>query len=328
MTEEREKEDIERWKNQTIIGEIAQEHVDMWNGSKDASKAEAFNQHIIQSLTKNMASALMEGGNGKTPEGATRFVDEALQESGLPRGAKFAISIPMARTDLDWTQINREEAAWTLFQNIVRLKMKDRSLRIQWATAIECVINSEDQPVQTKDTQILAILDSMMPEEKNDSTNVYASSEEETEMGEDSIQTGPVRVQIHICVDKLDEVRAAGTDGEGSAAQKIMFDTVDEEFEGTMDDEKVWDSIPKDVRGEAWTRRIYQFNDEYDAKLFFERVEEKLRQINSEVGEDQEIKGHVSWASADNNRGDSFNSALCLYVKQQARAYNSKQGET
>ena len=46
MTEEREKEDIERWKNQTIIGEIAQEHVDMWNGSKDAAKAEAFNQFI------------------------------------------------------------------------------------------------------------------------------------------------------------------------------------------------------------------------------------------------------------------------------------------
>jgi hypothetical protein len=89
-------------------------------------------------------------------------------------------------------------------------------------------------------------------------------------MGEDRIQTGPLRIQIHMCVDKLDEVREAGTDGEESTPQKIMFDMVDEEFEGAMDDEKVWDSIPKEVRGEPWTRRIYQFNnDEHDAKLFF-----------------------------------------------------------
>jgi hypothetical protein len=129
-------------------------------------------------------------------------------------------------------------------------------------------------------------------------------------------------------VDKPDEVREAGTDGDGPSSQKIMFDTVDEDFEGIMDDEKVWNSIPKEARGEAWTRRIYHFNDEHDAKLFYERVEEKLHQINLEVRDDQEIKGHVSWASADNNRGDSFNSAMCLYVKQQPRAYNTKQEET
>jgi hypothetical protein len=39
-----------------------------------------------------------------------------------------------------------------------------------------------------------------------------------------------------VCVDKLDVVREAGTDGDGSTSQKIMFDTVDEEFEGAMDD--------------------------------------------------------------------------------------------
>ena len=182
MTEESEEAKIERWKKPTIIGEIAQEHVDMWNGCKDAAKAEVFNQHILRSLTKTTASALMDGGNGKTPEGATRFVDDALQESDLPRSAKYAISIPKARTDLGWTQINREEAAWALFRNIVKLKMKDRNLKIQWASAIECMINTEDQPDQIKDTQILALLDMMMPEKKNDCTDVYASSEEETDM--------------------------------------------------------------------------------------------------------------------------------------------------
>ena len=292
MTEESEEAKIERWKKPTIIGEIAQEHVDMWNGCKDAAKAEAFNQHILRSLTKTTASALMEGSNGKTPEGATRFVDDALQDSDMPRSAKYALSIPKARPDLGWSQINREDAAWALFRNIVKLKMKDRNLKIQWASAIECMINTEDQSDQMKDTQILALLDMMMPEKKNDCTDVYASSEEETDMGEERIQTGPLRVQIHMCVDKLDEVRESGTNGEESISQKIMFETVDEEFEGVMDDERVWESIPKEVRGEPWTRRIYQFNDEHDAKLFFERVKEKLRQINSNIGEDQEIKGH------------------------------------
>jgi hypothetical protein len=80
-----------------------------------------------------------------------------------------------------------------------------------------------------------------------------------------------------MCVDKLDEVREAGTDGEESTPQKIMFDMVDEEFEGAMDDEKVWDSIPKEVRGEPWTRRIYQFNDEHDAKLFFNDEHPQVR---------------------------------------------------
>ena len=157
---------------------------------------------------------------------------------------------------------------------------------------------------------------------------LYASSEEETEVGEERIQPGPLRVQLHVNVDKLGEVREAGTDGDGLSSQKIMFDTVDEEFEGIMDDEKVWDSIPREARGEAWTRRVYHFNDEHDAKLFYERVEEKLRQINIEVRDDQEIKGRVSWASADNNRGDSFISAMCLCETAIPRAYNSKQEET
>jgi hypothetical protein len=51
---------------------------------------------------------------------------------------------------------NREEAAWALFRNIVKLKMEDSNLKIQWATAIECMINTEDQPNLMKDTQILA----------------------------------------------------------------------------------------------------------------------------------------------------------------------------
>jgi hypothetical protein len=108
--------------------------------------------------------------------------------------------------------------------------------------------NSEGQPNQLKDTQILAILEIMMPKKKNDSTNVYASSEEETGVGEERIQPGPMRAQLHVNVDKLDEVREAGTDGDESTSHKIMFDAVDEEFEGAMDDEKVWQSIPKEVR--------------------------------------------------------------------------------
>jgi hypothetical protein len=111
MTEESDETEIERWKNSAIILEIAQEHVDMWNGYKEPTKAEIFNQHILRSLTKTTASALMEGSSGKTPEGATRFVDGALQDSDMPRSAKYALSIPKARTYLGWSQINREDAA-------------------------------------------------------------------------------------------------------------------------------------------------------------------------------------------------------------------------
>ena len=191
----------------------ARRHVERLQGGFKSRNP--LNQHVLRGLTKTTASALMEGSNSKTPEGETLFVDSALQDSDMPRSAKYALSIPKARTDLGWSQINREGAAWALFRNIVKLKMEDTNLKIQWATAIECMFNSEDQPNQMKDTQILAILEIMMPEKKNDSTNVYASSEEETDVGEERIQPGPLRVQLHVNVDKLDEVREAGTDGDG-----------------------------------------------------------------------------------------------------------------
>jgi hypothetical protein len=54
---------------------------------------------------------------------------------------------------------------------------------------------------------------------------LYASSEEETEVGEERIQPGSLRVQLHVNVDKLDEVRESGTDGDGLSSQKVMFDT-------------------------------------------------------------------------------------------------------
>jgi hypothetical protein len=44
--------------------------------------------------------------------------------------------------------------------------MEDRNLKIQWATAIDCMINTEDQPNQMKDTQVLAVLDMIMPEKR------------------------------------------------------------------------------------------------------------------------------------------------------------------
>ena len=131
----------------------------MWNGYKEASKAEILNQHVLRGLTKTTASALMEGSNSKTPEGETLFVDSALQDSDMPRSAKYALSIPKARPDLGWSKINREDAARALFRNIVKLKMEDTNLKTQWATAIGCKINSEDQPKQMEDTQILAAMD-------------------------------------------------------------------------------------------------------------------------------------------------------------------------
>ena len=73
MSKESDATEIERWKSLTIISEIAQEHVDMWNGYKGASKAEILNQHVLRGLTKTTASALMEGSNSKTPEGAALF---------------------------------------------------------------------------------------------------------------------------------------------------------------------------------------------------------------------------------------------------------------
>jgi hypothetical protein len=73
----------------------------------------------------------------------------------MPRIAKYALSIPKARPEPGWTEVNREDAAWALFRNIVKLKMEDTNLKIQWATAIECKINSEDQPNHMQDTPIL-----------------------------------------------------------------------------------------------------------------------------------------------------------------------------
>jgi hypothetical protein len=92
MSEGSDETEIERWKGLAIISAIAQEHVDMWNSIKGSQKAEIFNQHVLRSLTKTTASALMEGKNSKTPEGAALFVDTALQNSDMPRNVKYALS--------------------------------------------------------------------------------------------------------------------------------------------------------------------------------------------------------------------------------------------
>ena len=60
-----------------------------------------------------------------------------------------------------------------VFRNIVKLKTEDTGLKIQWATAIGCKINNEDQPKQMEDTQILAVLEMVMPEKKNADTDIY-----------------------------------------------------------------------------------------------------------------------------------------------------------
>jgi hypothetical protein len=52
MSKESDGTEIERWKNSTVISEIAQEHVGMWNGYKEASNPEIPNRHILRSLTK------------------------------------------------------------------------------------------------------------------------------------------------------------------------------------------------------------------------------------------------------------------------------------
>jgi hypothetical protein len=60
--------------------------------------------------------------------------------------------------------------------------MEDTGLKTQWATAIGCKIDSEDQPNHMQDTQILEALELMMLEKKSSDTAMYASSEEETEV--------------------------------------------------------------------------------------------------------------------------------------------------
>jgi hypothetical protein len=109
----------------------------MWDSIKDTHRAETCNQHVIQGITRDKARALMEGKGSKTLEGAIHFVDTAL------RHAMYALTIPKARPDLNWSENGRADAAWRLFRNIVTCEMKDTEVKIQWATAIECEINSE-----------------------------------------------------------------------------------------------------------------------------------------------------------------------------------------
>jgi hypothetical protein len=112
-----------------------------------------------------------------------------------------------------------------------------------------------------QDPQILEALELLMPEKNNANTDVHASSEEDTNVGEERIQPGPLRrTQPHVDVDNLDDVRMAGTDGSGLTASKTMFDSMEVEFEGSMDDEKIWEATPKEVRGDAWTRRVCSSN--------------------------------------------------------------------
>jgi hypothetical protein len=91
----------------------------------------------------------------------------------------------------------------------VALKIKDTDLKTQWATAIACKANSEDRPKPMQDPQILEALELLMPEKDSANTDVYASSEEDTNVGEGRIQPGSLRTQLHVDVDNLGDVRIA-----------------------------------------------------------------------------------------------------------------------
>ena len=125
--------DIEAWKDDEIINECGVQFATIWGSSKEASTRQIYDNMVLEGLCSKVAKALFRGTNSTAPEFMSTYFDKVQTENKLPRTALGMIKIPKARKESEWTETDRNHAAWNLYKSIVMNKMaQDNIWKVQW----------------------------------------------------------------------------------------------------------------------------------------------------------------------------------------------------
>ena len=77
------------------------------------------------------------------------------------------------------------------------------------------------------------------------------------------------------------------------------------------------------MRGKPFTRQVYALYSKVSAQAMHRRLEQNIALIHQAMDEADERIGSASWATADNNRSDPLNLAICIPAAQiKNRAFN------
>jgi hypothetical protein len=115
--------EIEAWKDDETMNECGIQFATVWGSSKKASTRQIYDNMMLESLCPKVAEALFRGKNSVAPEFMSTYLDKVQTDNKLPRTALGMIKIPKARKESEWTETDRNHAAWNLYKSIVMNKM-------------------------------------------------------------------------------------------------------------------------------------------------------------------------------------------------------------
>jgi hypothetical protein len=180
--------EIEAWKDDEIINDCGIQFAAIWGSSKKAATRQICDNMVLEGLCPVVAEALFRGKDSVAPEFMGIFFDKVQTENKLPRTALGMIKIPKARKDSEWTETDRNHAAWKLYKIIMSNKMDQDSIwKIQWheSIATTLVFGAGEEPV----------LQTLMPAVEQEPTE-YASTDEDNPDDASALPLGPYRIQL------------------------------------------------------------------------------------------------------------------------------------
>ena len=150
----------------------------------------------LEGLCPKVAEALLRGKNSVAPEFMSTYFDKVQTENKLPRTALGMIKIPKARKDSEWTETDRNHAAWNLYKSIVLNKMaQDNIWKVQWHERIATTLKAEGEEPELQKNEIIDALNTPMPAVEQEPTE-YASTDEDNPDDASALPLGPYRIQL------------------------------------------------------------------------------------------------------------------------------------
>jgi hypothetical protein len=232
------------------------------------------------------------------------------------------IKIPKARKESEWTETDRNQAAWNLYKSIVMNKMaQDNIWEVQWHESIATTLTAGGEEPELQKNQITDALNTLMPTAEQETTE-YASTDEDNPDDTSPLPPGPYRIQL-IADSELISKLVNDSTKRTSTEDPLDPDDVVDEFEDVIEDEQILKNIPQSMRGKPSTRQVYAFYSKVSAQAMHRRLEQNIILIHQAMDEADERIGSASWATADNNRSDPLNLAICIPAAQiKNRAFN------
>ena len=249
--------EIEAWKDDEIIKDIGIHFATTWGTSKRLATRQIYDNMMLEGLCPIVAAALLHGKDSVAPEFMSTHFDKVQTDNKLPRTALGMIKIPKTRNDSEWTETDRNHAAWKLYKSIMSNKMEQDSIwKVQWHESIATTLVSEEEedPILQRN-QIIEALTTLMPTVEQEPT-VYVSTDEDNPDDASALPGGPYRIQL-IAASGLILNMVNESTRKTPTEEPLEPDDVTDDFEDVIEDEQIIKAIPQSMRGIPFTRQVY-----------------------------------------------------------------------